>query len=220
MHTHAHRLLPARLRFITDAGDGGGDGGTDNGDGGTGGESTYMPPATQADLDRIIDGRLARERKKYEGFDDLKSKAEKWDAHEASQNGGDKEKPSGDSGQSADDAKKAGEAEATQRFLKRIVSTEVRSEAKALGFHDPDDALRVIDEANLPVKDEEADTEAIQALVKKLAEDKPHLVATTRRRAGERPRERQGESTDGDGKSKGSASAALRQLAKSRKSGS
>lgn len=219
MYTHAFRLLPARLRFMSDQEVGGGE--TDSGgDGDNGGESTYTPPATQADLDRIIDGRLARERKKYEGFEDLKAKAEKWDAYEASTSGDDKEKPAGDSGPSAEEAKKAGEAEATQRFLKRIVSTEVRSAATALGFHDPDDALRVIDEAALPVKDEEADTEAIQKLVKDLAEAKPHLVASSRRRAGERPRVKQGEPLEGGEKSKGNAAAALRQLGKSRKSGS
>lgn len=32
---------------------------------------------TQADLDRIVQDRLSRERAKYEGFDDLKAKAEK-----------------------------------------------------------------------------------------------------------------------------------------------
>lgn len=218
MHTHTHRLLPARLRFMADPEGGGG--GDNGGEGGDGGESTFTPPATQADLDRLISQAVARTHKKYEGHDDLKAKAEKWDAYEASQNGGGKEKPAGDSGPSAGDAKKAGEAEATQRFLKRIVSTEVRSEAKALGFHDPDDALRVIDEANLPVKDEEADTEAIQKLVKELADAKPHLVAKSSRRPGERPRQKQGEPVEGGEKGKGKAAAALRQLGASRRSGS
>ena len=39
----------------------------------------YVAPATQADLDRIIESRLARERAKYEGFDELKAKAAKLD---------------------------------------------------------------------------------------------------------------------------------------------
>lgn len=38
-----------------------------------------MAPATQADLDRIVESRLARERAKYEGFDELKAKAAKLD---------------------------------------------------------------------------------------------------------------------------------------------
>lgn len=39
--------------------------------------SAYTPPATQADLDRIIEGRLKREREKYADYDHLKAEAEK-----------------------------------------------------------------------------------------------------------------------------------------------
>lgn len=42
-------------------------------------QSAYTPPATQADLDRIVESRLQRERAKYAGFDDLKAKATKFD---------------------------------------------------------------------------------------------------------------------------------------------
>jgi len=43
-----------------------------------GGESgNYTPPATQADLDRIIADRLSRERGKFADYDDLRSKAER-----------------------------------------------------------------------------------------------------------------------------------------------
>lgn len=41
------------------------------------GESTYTPPATQADLNRIIEGRLKREREKYADYDHLKREAGK-----------------------------------------------------------------------------------------------------------------------------------------------
>lgn len=51
-----------------------------------GGQSgNYTPPATQADLDRIVAERLSRERAKYADYDDLKSKAEKLAEIEASQ---------------------------------------------------------------------------------------------------------------------------------------
>lgn len=46
----------------------------------TGGDSgTYTPPATQADLDRIIADRLSRERAKFGDYDDLKTKAAEYD---------------------------------------------------------------------------------------------------------------------------------------------
>lgn len=47
------------------------------------GKKEYQAPATQADLDRIVENRLAKERAKYAGFDDLKAKAEKFDQAEA-----------------------------------------------------------------------------------------------------------------------------------------
>lgn len=58
--------------------------GAEGGDGGQGGSGgggkaddgkDYKPPATQADLDRIITDRIARERAKFADYDDLKTKA-------------------------------------------------------------------------------------------------------------------------------------------------
>lgn len=40
---------------------------------------SYTPPATQADLDRIIENRLARERQKVADYNELKAKAAKFD---------------------------------------------------------------------------------------------------------------------------------------------
>lgn len=47
-----------------------------------GGGDSYTPPATQADLDRIISDRLHRERAKFSDYDDLKAKASKLDEQE------------------------------------------------------------------------------------------------------------------------------------------
>ena len=40
------------------------------------GGSTYTPPATQADLDRIVENRLSRERAKYANYDQYKADSE------------------------------------------------------------------------------------------------------------------------------------------------
>lgn len=51
-----------------------------------GGQSgNYTPPATQADLDRILEQRLSRERAKFGDYDELKTKAERLAEIEASQ---------------------------------------------------------------------------------------------------------------------------------------
>lgn len=44
----------------------------------TGGEG-FKPITSQEDLDKLIGARVARERSKYEGFDELKAKAEQFD---------------------------------------------------------------------------------------------------------------------------------------------
>lgn len=203
------RLLPVRLRFNTDPGESGGGGGDPTGGNGDPGKE-FTPPASQADLDRLINQAVARTHKQYEGHDDLKAKASKWDEHEAGTLTSDAERQ-----QAIDAAKEAGRTEAQQAYLTRLVHSEARRVATSLGFHDPDDALRVIDAEALPVKDEDADADAIKALLEQLAKDKPHLVATqTRRRQTERPRERRGERVaDADDKpKKGRAAAAMREL--------
>lgn len=64
--THSHPFL----RFSGEGGEGGGGGGE------------FKAPESQEDLDKIINGATAKVHKRYEGFDDFKAKAEKWDAHE------------------------------------------------------------------------------------------------------------------------------------------
>jgi hypothetical protein len=46
------------------------------------GGAAFTPPASQEELDRIIGQRLAREQAKYAGFEDIKAKAEQYDALE------------------------------------------------------------------------------------------------------------------------------------------
>lgn len=48
-------------------------------------DQAWTPPASQADLDKIIGERLARERAKYGDYDDLKKKAAEFDAIEEAQ---------------------------------------------------------------------------------------------------------------------------------------
>jgi len=194
-----------RLRFMTDPAptDGGGDPKPTD-------PPAYTPPATQADLDRIVESRLARDREKYKDYDDLKAAKTKYDEHLESQKT--------EQQKALDAAKAETGTEVTQKFLKRLVTTETKSIATSLGFNDPADALQAIGD-ELPVKDEEPDTEAIKKAVEKLATDKPYLVGTAPRRAPGRQQVRRGEPLDDkDAKGKGRAAAALRQLGAARRS--
>ena len=49
------------------------------------GQEAFEAITTQEDLDKMIGKRLSREREKYAGFEDLKAKAEKYDAIEEGQ---------------------------------------------------------------------------------------------------------------------------------------
>lgn len=71
-----------RLRFANDGNADGtpGAAGEQSGDGTGGGD--YKPPASQADLDLLIEKRLTRERAKYSDYDTLREKASKFDAAE------------------------------------------------------------------------------------------------------------------------------------------
>lgn len=200
------------IRFGDAGGDGGGaggDGGDGGGDkgGGDGGESSYKAPATQADLDRIVEERLARERKKFEGHDDFKAKAAKWDELEDGKKTPDQK--------AIDEARDTAAKETASRYERRIAGSEIKAIASTLGFLDPADALTVLPE-QLPMKDDELDVDALKKLVEKLASDKPYLVKEQSRAPRQRQKAAEGEKQDDGSAGKGKAAAALRTFGKSR----
>lgn len=176
----------------------------------------YTPPASQADLDRIVESRLARERQKLasEYGGDAGSVKAMRDEYEAF-----KESQKTESEKAIDEAKKGTEAEVSQRFLSKLVGAEVKAIAGVLGFNDPADALAVIDSSAMPVKDDEPDTEAIKKAIEKLAAEKPYLLKAGAPKVRMRPKPAEGErETDTPSGGKGKAAAALRQLGANRKS--
>ena len=167
----------------------------------------YEAPATQADLDRIIESRLARERSKFGDYDELKSKVSEYEDWKQSQ--------LSDQEKAVAAAREEGKQEATTAFERKLVSAEVKIHAAALGFHDVGDALAGFGD-ELPLKDGEPDSEAILAVLADLVEKKPYLVKSSEPRQPKgKPKLPAGEKrTTQDGK--GRAAAALRQLAQQR----
>lgn len=207
---------PPFLLFNTEGGDNGGGG---SGDGGAGGSepAAYTPPASQADLDRIIESRLARERQKLTseyGGDaaSVKAMRDEYEQYKQSQKT--------ESEKAIDEVRKSTETEVSQRFLSRLVTAEVKAIAGSLGFNDPSDAMQVIDPKALPVKDDEPDTDAIRKAIEKLATDKAYLLkaGTPRVRTRPRPAEGEQENDNTPAGGKGKAAAALRSLGAARKS--
>lgn len=172
----------------------------------------YKAPQSQEELDRIVEGRLQRERAKYADYEDLKKKASDHDAYVESQKT--------EAQKAIDAARGEASTEVTQKFVTRLVNGEVKAIAATLGFNDPADALQVLDPSKLPTKDDEPDTDAIKALVEKLATDKPYLVSGDgAHKPRTRPKPAPGDPAPKDDASKGGkgkAASALRQLAANR----
>ncbi|MDQ3786268.1 MAG: hypothetical protein M3422_03375, partial [Actinomycetota bacterium] len=131
------------------------------------------PTFTQDDVNRIVAERIARERQKYEGFDDLKDKAAKYDALQA-ENATEVEK-------AVAQAVETTRADAAKTMNNTLVRAEVKALAAAAQFHDPADAAALLADkfGQVPVNASgEVDVTAAKALVDQLAADKPHLVKT------------------------------------------
>lgn len=213
MFTHQQSLATRFpfLRFNGEGGDGGGGGeGTPQGAQDGNQSSAYTPPSSQADLDRIVEARIARERQKYADYDDLKKKAEEHDQYLESQ------KTEHEKALEAARAEAAGETRT--KFLDRLVSSEVKSAATLAGFTDPGDVLAFLKSEEL-VKDDDPDADAIKKAIDKLAAEKPYLLRVGKPAPRVRPKPGQGEPTDTPLEGgKGKAAAALRALGVNRKS--
>lgn len=126
-------------------------------------EATEGKTYTQADLDRILQGRLA----KFSDYDQMKQQLE--ELRTANQT---------DTEKAIEEAKKAGAAEAAAEVSQRLLQSEARAIAAELGFHDPKDAHLHVP-ADI-VSDGEVDLTRLQEAIEKVAADKPYLVRGAR----------------------------------------
>lgn len=128
---------------------------------------------TQAELDKVLSDRLARERAKYEGYDDMKRKAEEFDKlQEATKSETEKAVE-----KARKEAEAAARAESNKTWETRVVRSEVRV-AAAGKLADPEDAVRFLDLSTFKVDDNgEVDGKAIAAAIDELVKTKPYLAA-------------------------------------------
>jgi hypothetical protein len=165
---HRHRFGGWLMEGDGSGGDAGA-GGAGSGAGDDGKEKGYTAPASQADLDRIISDRLAREREKYADYSDLKAKAE---AHDAAL-----EAAKSDADKAIDAARAEGETAATTAANARIVKAEAKVLASDAKFRNPSLAIATIDLSDVKVNDDGSiDSDAVKAKLKALAESDPYLV--------------------------------------------
>lgn len=129
----------------------------------------FKPITSQEELNRIIGERLSRERGKYADYDDLKTKAEQYDAVvEAART---------DQERAVEAAKAEGRTEALSTANTRLVAAEARALAATARFRDPSDAVKFLDLKQVKVNDDgSVDAQAITDQLKALSGSKPYLV--------------------------------------------
>lgn len=172
-----HRIPPG-VRFIEGGEQGGNEPGADGGEGGDSGEpgegagkeGENGKTFTQAELDRILTGRLA----KFSDYDDLKAELDRL-----------RESTASDQDKALAAARKEAAEEATKGADTRLKRAESRALAAELGFHDPSEAHVFIDLEQVPMVDGDVDTKALRQTLSEAAEKRPYLLKDPGREAGD-----------------------------------
>jgi hypothetical protein len=165
------RFMSRLIDFEPEGDDGGGGGG-----GGGGTEGNGDKTFTQADVDRIVQERLARDRKERPSDDEIKElrdKAKKYDDLEA-QSKSELERER-ERAEKAEKEAEAARAEAKETRLKSAILAEAgKADRKVV---DPEAILSLIDKKSLTLDDSGAPTN-ITEVMDALLEAKPYLVST------------------------------------------
>lgn len=189
-----------------DGGDAGGGSGGDSQDSGApddGGKAAEDAKSfTQADVDKLIGQRLERERGKYADYDKFKSShAELEQIRQANATELDKAVAA---------AKAEGISEVTSRVNSRLVASEARAIAANANFHNPADAVGLVDLSSVTVDDNgEVDEAAIKSLIADLAKERPYLIKGTTEKPKPKPDLSQGPRGGGTGTTAQQFAAAL-----------
>jgi hypothetical protein len=138
-------------------------------------EETAPRTFSQAELDKIVQDRVARERKKYEGHDELRAKAEEYDKlQEANRSELEKAQARAEKAE-AEAAEVRAEAQAT-RIRSTLLAEASKAERKIV---DPEGALVFLEgaDSDLLERDEAGNPANIAQAFDALLEKRPYLVA-------------------------------------------
>lgn len=130
---------------------------------GQGAEQNYTPPATQADLDRIVSERLARQKAQFKDYDQFKAAADELATIKAANQ-------TAEQRQAEELAKWQSEAET---WRKTAVGSRIEAIA-ASSFADPSDAVGSLDPAAYLDAGGQINDKQIQSDLAALLERKPH----------------------------------------------
>ncbi|WP_139074660.1 scaffolding protein [Paenibacillus elgii] len=178
------------LQLFAEGAGSGGDGGDSGGDGsGEGGAKDIksgkveFTPEQQAEIDRMVSDRLARQAKKYADYDDLKTKVTTFEQAEEDRLKAAMSEKDRLEAEKAEALKKAEEAEGKAQSTldaanKRMIKAEFRALARELGVRADalDDAFVLADLTAVTV-DDDGNIDGVQGAVEALLKAKPYLVA-------------------------------------------
>lgn len=158
---------------------------------GKGDPPKFEPISSQAELDRILGERLARERAKYADYNDLKAKAAEFDkAAEAARTEHEK---------AVEAAKSEGRTEALTAANTRLLSAEARALAAEAKFASPSLAVRALDLSDVAVNDDgTVDADAIKTKLKELVDSGAFVVGDVEKPKPKPDRAQGGAATKGD----------------------
>lgn len=180
------KLLPLNLQFFADGDendedkkpdDGAVDDKTPKGDNKTPGVKKVE--MTQDELDALITKRLERERKKHADYEEkAKRLAELEKAEEERKKAAmtEAERLKAEKEEAAKKAEEAAEQakQAQEKANQRIISTEIKSIARALNAYNPADVLALLDKTGIEI-DDEGNVQGVEDAVKALKEVKPWM---------------------------------------------
>ena len=156
-----------------DSGEGSGDGDSDADDDDSGNEEKKF---SQSELDKIVEKRLAKEKRKFEKYKDVdvdeynKWKKEKADQEEAAKTELDK------ANEKAEEAEKKSK-QAIETANKRLILAEFKVLAKDANIKYINDAYQLADLSEVEVKDD-GSIEGLKEVIEDLVKEKPFLVDT------------------------------------------
>ncbi|HET6908896.1 MAG TPA: phage scaffolding protein [Mycobacteriales bacterium] len=135
--------------------------------------TTEKLPKSQAELDKLIQDRLARQKAQFADYDDLKTKASEFDKLQ------DAQKTELEREREARTAAEQAAADALARAQRTALASAVVAEAAKAGAVDPDAVLALLPADAVTVADDGTVTGAADA-IKALLEAKPYLKGTAR----------------------------------------
>lgn len=130
---------------------------------------------TQAQLNQAIQDRLARVQKKYEGFDELRAKAEQFDQLQ------DQQKTEIQKAQERATKAEQAAATRTQAANERLIEAAVLSQATSQKAIKPEHLFKLIDRSTVTVGDDGQVT-GVEDAVKSFLDANPEYVGSTRPR--------------------------------------